>query len=230
MTGRRKPPLLIEWPELKADLVIRALNDENQVRRTEIRRLTEAWETAERDVSKMLESVPELKPYIYGGKAGPSWKALPTPAGTGLRVMLIPEGPSQPIATPADLIRDEARLVFLEFLTLDEHIRQRLAGPCAWKNCQQYFWLKGTRRTSYCSRRCCQLAAATRYTRARLDDEHRDKIRRAREAMGKWRTDRSPTDWKTYVHRREPDITAKFLTRAVTNKELKEPKKGRKTE
>jgi len=104
----------------------------------------------------------------------------------------------------------------------------KLAGPCKWKHCGKYFLLKGNRRTAYCSRRCCQLDAASRYTEKRLQTEHADKLQRAEEAARRWRTARTKDDWKASVSKQEPDITPKFLTRAVNKGELKTPTKGRK--
>ena len=104
----------------------------------------------------------------------------------------------------------------------------KLAGPCKWKHCGKYFLLKGNRRTAYCSRRCCQLSAASRCRQKCLQREHADKLQRAEEAARRWRTARTKDDWKAFVSKQEPDITPKFLTRAVNKGELKTPTKGQK--
>jgi hypothetical protein len=104
----------------------------------------------------------------------------------------------------------------------------KLAGPCKWKHCGKYFLLKGNRRTAYCSRRCCQLDAASRCRQKCLQREHADKLQRAEEAARRWRTARTKDDWKASVSKQEPDITPKFLTRAVNKGELKTPTKGQK--
>lgn len=101
----------------------------------------------------------------------------------------------------------------------------KLAGPCA--RCGQYYLKKRASQKVYCSRGCGNAATAVARTRARLDQEHADKLRRAQAAMQKWASTRTKDDWKVFVSKREPDITPKFLTRAVTKGELKAPTKGR---
>ena len=51
---------------------------------------------------------------------------------------------------------------------------------------------------------------------------HEDNLKKARRALRSWRR-RSGVDWRTYVSL-ATGLTKKFLTRAVTNKELTEPK------
>ena len=111
-------------------------------------------------------------------------------------------------------------------LTLNPRCEQ-LGGPCSYGPCGKYFIREGKRRTLCCSRRCCQLASGTRYTKHRLEAERQDKLARATVALKRWRTLRTKDDWKTSVCKQEPDITVKFLTRAVTKGDLVPPKEGK---
>lgn len=102
----------------------------------------------------------------------------------------------------------------------------KLAGPCA--RCDNYYIKKRASQKVYCSRRCGNTATAVARTRERLDKEHADKLRRSQAAMQKWTTTRTKDDWKVFVAKREPEISPKFLTRAVNKGELKAPTKGKK--
>jgi len=106
----------------------------------------------------------------------------------------------------------------------------KLAGPCA--RCGRYYLKSRSSQEVYCSRRCGNAATAVARTRERLDKEHVDKLRRAGAAAQKWakewrqgRTQRDWKQWKQRVQEIEPDITPKFLTRAVNKGELREPKR-----
>ncbi len=105
----------------------------------------------------------------------------------------------------------------------------KLAGPCA--RCGNYYIKKRDSQKVYCSRECGNAATAVVRTRERLDKEHADKLSRAKAAAQKWakewRQGRTRRDWKQRVNEIEPDITPKFLTRAVNKGELKAPTKGR---
>jgi hypothetical protein len=104
----------------------------------------------------------------------------------------------------------------------------KLAGPCA--RCGRYYLKKRASQKVYCSRRCGNATTAVARTRERLAREHADKLRRSQAAMQKWTTTRTKDDWKVFVSKREPDITPKFLTRAVNKGELKPPTKGKSRE
>jgi hypothetical protein len=98
---------------------------------------------------------------------------------------------------------------------------ERLAGPCA--RCGNYYIKKRASQKVYCSRRCGNAATAVVRTRERVAAEHEDKMRRAADAARKWSSARSNLDWKLWVSSKEPDITPKFLTRAVNRGVLKPP-------
>lgn len=99
----------------------------------------------------------------------------------------------------------------------------RLGGPCA--RCARYYIKKTARQKKYCTRQCGSFATATASTRKRLDEEHADKLRRAVAAARSWPATRATLNWKQWVSRREPDITSKWLTRAVNRGELRSPER-----
>lgn len=116
---------------------------------------------------------------------------------------------------------------FVQFLLTES--RERLAGPCKWKHCGNYFLLKTNRRTAYCSRRCCRLDSAANYTAKRRKAAREKKLRLAGELAKKWSTARTKDDWKTWVSKQpaavREEITPKFLTRAVNSGDLVPPTK-----
>ena len=101
----------------------------------------------------------------------------------------------------------------------------KLAGPCA--RCGQYYLKKRASQKVYCSPKCGHTTTATARRCKLLDAQHAKKLQRAEAAMQEWHTDRTKDDWKAFVSKREPDITPKFLTRAVTKGDLVPPTKGR---
>jgi hypothetical protein len=123
----------------------------------------------------------------------------------------------------------EALRLFIELLLNPKC--KRLAGPCA--SCKAYFIpIRRSALNKYCSRFCGTRSTAIAATQKRRDEEHAAKLLRSEEAAREWitarRKNRTKKEWKAWVSARHPDITVKFLTRAVTNKELKSPTKGKK--
>ena len=118
-------------------------------------------------------------------------------------------------------------MILFHFLTLNPHC-EKLAGPCA--RCESYYVKKRASQKVYCSRRCGNAATAVIRTREKLAAERADKLRRATAAARKWTTTRTSLDWKRWVSDMEPDITPKFLTRAVNQGVLKPPVRRQRTE
>jgi hypothetical protein len=180
-------------------------------RRDELRQLVQRWRESGPNLERMLESDEildsELKSVWYG-------KYLPGKHGRAHISLL----------TTKMMQNDHEYAVgMFAALTLNPDC-EKLGGPCAHITCGKYFVRKGKRLTGYCSRLCCQRASALRHTKRRLEEERKDKLDRARAAIQKWRTARTRDDWKTSVCKREPDITMRFLTRAVTRCDLVEPR------
>lgn len=179
--------------------------------RDELRQLVQRWRESGPNLQRMLDSDEildgELKVAWYG-------KYLP---GKHARAHIS-------LRTTKLLLDDHEYAVGLfAALTLNPEC-EKLGGPCAHVTCGKYFVRKSKRLTDYCSRLCCQRASALRHTKRRLEEERKDKLDRARSAIRKWLTARTRDDWKTSVCKQEPDITMKFLTRAVTRGDLVEPK------
>ena len=215
--AREKSSVLLQDEPWWLDNALHLLNHKDPIERGSMRRLVAAWDDAGRDAWKTLRALPELRPYLYDESGRPSWGAAFSTNGSGLRVRLVPDDTSMPRPlTQNDTSMRIACVRFVQFLLTGA--RERLAGPC--KYCDKYFSLKSKRRTAYCSRPCCQRDAASRYTTKRLRREHADKLQRAEKAARRWRTARTKDDWRASVSKQEPDITPKFLTRAVTNGEL----------
>lgn len=215
--------ILIDDPELWFGGILIALNDESSIRRSEMRRLFEAWRSSGPDIDKLLRSHPELREYLYRSDGVPVWRAIPLPLGTGIRIAVEPLTPNLP-KNREEFIQDEARLMFMRFLM--NPLRDQILGPCARKNCGRYFRRRRKADTKYCSRECAQLQAGANSADKRRETEHKEKLKRAKESIRRWVRTRTNLDWKTFVHQQEPDITAKFLTRAVTNEHLQTPTKS----
>jgi hypothetical protein len=97
----------------------------------------------------------------------------------------------------------------------------KLAGPCP--RCGRYFLRKTVKQKVYCSRNCGSLASARASTLKRRNDEHAQKLLRASEAAAMWNPQNTRRGWKEFVSSKHPDMTPKFLTRAVNRGELHDP-------
>ena len=120
---------------------------------------------------------------------------------------------------------NEALRLFIELLLNPEC--GKLAGPCP--RCGNYYIRRSARNKVYCSRSCGTRATALAATRMRRDKEHADKLLRATEAAREWTIARTRKEWKPWVSGRHPDISVKFLTRAVNQGELESPTKGKQS-
>jgi hypothetical protein len=100
---------------------------------------------------------------------------------------------------------------------------ERLSGPCANARCGKFFIRKGKRVTGYCSRKCNQHASAVRHRREKLAEDRCEKLARARRSIGVWQRSKTTLSWKAWIARRDPDITPRFLTRAVNLGDLEGP-------
>jgi hypothetical protein len=184
-----------------------------------LREMVSAWmRTRDSDfgLEIFLETHPELRKDIRR-----HWEATPTALtsaeiGGGAAIALMPN----PGPTPYQ----EALRFFVWLITNPKC--DKLEGPCA--RCGNYYMRRSVRNKAYCSRFCGTRATALAATRKRRDEEHADKLLRAAGAAREWTTERTKQGWKPWVSRRHPDITLKFLTRAVNKGELKPPTKGKK--
>jgi hypothetical protein len=189
-----------------------------------LHRLVKPWQASGPNLTKMMHADVELWRDVQE-----SWKTswVPTNSG-GAHLLLLPDLPKNKMEkgqqgaygpTP-----EGKALVLFYALTLHPEWN-RLGGPC--ERCTRYYVMKMARNKKYCARRCGSLATAIISTRKRLDKLHADKLRRAEAAAGIWLTIRTRLNWKQWVSRKEPDITPKWLTRAVNKGELQSPEPKR---
>lgn len=212
-------------------MVVRALNSDIPLWRSEMRRLVQEWEGSKRDARRLFERCPELKPYLYRPNRAPLWYAIPVPIGSGIQVMLMPQGSNVP-TTKEECLRDEMRLMFMNFLI--NPLRESLSvGPC--ERCDKYFLTKTQHRKIYCSRKCGAFATAKLATQRHRAARHKALLETAQEAIAEWAKRPRREDWKTFVVRRINEkhktvITAKSLSRWVKAGKLQgPPQKGGNT-
>ena len=186
----------------------------------ELRKLVKEWHESGPNLSKLYGAHPALwtetqaafRPSIIPTKSGHANLSLVTNAGA--------PGVMASLGEPG--IRFHA-VVWFNALTINP-LWHKLAGPCA--RCGNYYIKKRASQKVYCSRRCGNAATAVARTRERIRNERKDKLLRAKAAIREWRTTNTQQDWKRWVAERT-GVDPRFLTRAVTNKHLKSPTKGR---
>jgi hypothetical protein len=113
---------------------------------------------------------------------------------------------------------DEALFCFVPMLIhSDPH---HLGGPCP--RCGKFF-LKTRRARLYCSHTCASLHTAMISTKRSRQAEHERKIQVAARSIQHWKKSSTYPTWQIFVTNKEPDISARWLTRAVNNGELTPP-------
>jgi hypothetical protein len=201
--------------------ICRVLNGEKQPElQLALSRLIKSWQASGPNLKKMMHADSEQWRDVQE-----SWKATWLPTRTGrAHLHLFPDLPAGHMKKGEDgayrpTPQGGALLLFYS-LTINPEW-DRLGGPC--ERCTRYYVMNTVRHKKYCSRRCSSFATATASTRKRLDWEHADKLRRARAAAQMSLKARTRLNWKQWVSRKEPDITPKWLTRAVNKGELRSP-------
>lgn len=177
-----------------------------------LRHIVKSWWASGPNLRKLRRSQPALCAAVDR-----VWKANPIELvwGDSGRAAFITALTNAPCGTP----QEEALRFFLVLITNPQW--HKLAGPCA--RCGNYYVKKKATQKVYCSRKCGNNATALANTRQRRKNQHDEKLRRADAAAAMWVKARTKLDWKPWVSRKEPDITAKFLTRAVNEAQLKPP-------
>jgi hypothetical protein len=103
---------------------------------------------------------------------------------------------------------------------------EKLGGPCT--KCDRYYIKQTLRDSEFCSRKCASHATQTRINK----ELHEKKLDASRSAIKNYRSrpkKYAGMGWKQWVELATEDefpqdaITAKFLTRAVNNGELRPP-------
>jgi hypothetical protein len=227
--SRRKQynPLVLNEPS-REDLeqICSVLNGERQPElRLPLRRLIKSWQASGPNLKKMMHA-----DFGQWRDVQESWKAQWLPTRTGrAHLLLLPDLPPDHMKKGQDgayrPTPEGGAMVLFYSLTLNPEW-DRLGGPC--ERCARYYVMNTVRQKRYCSRKCSSFATATASTRKRLDEEHANKLRRAQAAAQMWFESRTSLDWKRWVSRKEPDITSKWLTRAVNKGELGAPLSGKR--
>jgi hypothetical protein len=120
-------------------------------------------------------------------------------------------------------------VVFASIL-ITNPLRMKLSdGPC--ENCKRWFIKKRlTQKSNRCSRRCRDIIRAGVRNKEVRERKHEEKLKLARRLIGEWRKasareKKKFRNWKEFIEwKSKKELTKKFVTRAVTNKELMPPK------
>jgi hypothetical protein len=114
---------------------------------------------------------------------------------------------------------------FIQLVTIPERERDKFAGPC--RRCQNYYIKKRASQKVYCSRVCGNAATAVIRTRERWDQERGKRLEQATKALREWSRPKTTEPFKEWAAKRYPDLSKKFLTRAINKQELPEPRRER---
>jgi hypothetical protein len=179
----------------------------------ELHRLVQAWFASGPNVAKLLSEDPSLRqvsPIVRG-------HLLPTKGSRAYLTYL--DGPENPNLAPGDPLEIAQGLFF--FFLLNPY-NEELGGPC--KQCGKYYVKRTTRQKVYCSKRCGLKHTSQAFIQNQRQQEHQEKLEKARQFSDKWAKTRTPKGWKDWVADRS-QISKHFLTRAVKNGEILEPAK-----
>jgi hypothetical protein len=221
---KRRKSILANEPSIEdLEFICDVLNAKQRKEVTpELVRLVTAWQESGPNLQAMMAADFELWREVQD-----AWEAkwLPTNTG-GAMIALFPSLSASKMRLGRDGEKTPEGEALLLFYTLTLGFWEKLCDrPCA--RCGKYYIKTRRDQKSYCGQRCGSLASAKASTRKRLDENHREKLERAKTAIQKWDASkiRPAADWKQWAHKREPDITPKWLTRAVNKNELQPPKK-----
>ncbi|SPF32103.1 hypothetical protein SBA1_1030037 [Candidatus Sulfotelmatobacter kueseliae] len=145
-----------------------------------------------------------------------TWTLLPDTSGLA--------GGARWFMLPSDLVEHDLAVCFASILLTNRYRDKLSDGPCQRTACGKWF-IKRRPLQKQCSRRCLAVVRSMAAVKKEREEAHKDNLKKARKALRCWRR-RSGLDWKTYVSL-ATKLTTKFLTRAVTNKELTAPKLAR---
>jgi hypothetical protein len=152
----------------------------------------------------------------------PLWHEIETrcqaylpPSGTGASSLVVYVGEKGKQWTAWD----HALRQFISLITNPE--REKLAGPC--QRCGKYYVKKRASQKVYCSRTCGNAATAVLRTRKKWDEERGKRLNAAKKAMREWSRLKTTELFQEWAEDRYPDLTKKFLTRAINNRELPKP-------
>lgn len=194
----------------------------------ELRRLFTLWQASGPNLRAMFDANPDLeektetdlRPLFVASETGRGYVHLGLKAGVALI-----DGEWR--TRYPDGFASHARGLFFK-ITLNP-FWDRLAGPCP--RCKKYFVRRTAKRSIYCSRKCASQSTAAAATTKARQKQRAEKLQRAANAIAEWNRlkdkGRTNAGWKAWVSACDPEITSKFLTRAVNSDELIDPTKKR---
>jgi hypothetical protein len=112
-----------------------------------------------------------------------------------------------------------AQSIFLRWLFNRD--RDLLIGPCP--RCDRYFVRKNKRQKVYCSPQCAHGRTSAQSNRRHRDAEYGKTLTTATSYISKWEKSARRVPWKDWVSTRS-NISKHWLTRAVNNRRLEEPR------
>lgn len=137
------------------------------------------------------------------------------PTGIGASSLVVYVGEGGKLSSAWDFAVRE----FIQLITNPE--LNKFVGPCA--RCQKYYIKKRASQKVYCSRTCGNAATAVLRTREKWDEERGKRLNAAKKAMREWSRLKTTDLFQEWAEDRYPDLTKKFLTRAINNRELPKP-------
>jgi hypothetical protein len=206
---------------LRLEDIVKALNSSTESA-AEARKLVALWQKSGPNTARLFEENYDLWTEVE--KVWRNTSGLrPTHTGAARLEFLTDIGSDSSLAALGGTPWRTKAVVLFNALLVNP-AWDKLAGPCA--RCGNYYIKKRASQKVYCSRRCGNAATAIARTRERIKHERKDKLLRAKAAIREWRTTNTQQDWKHWVAKRA-GVDPRFLTQAVTKKDLVPPTKGR---
>jgi len=134
---------------------------------------------------------------------------------------------------PSELAYSNPSLFYAALLFANP-LRMKLSdGPCQRPACQRWF-IKTRENQKTCSRRCLGVVRSVAAMKEQRKREHEERLELAQQLISKWegasaKEKKKHGSWKEFVESKsKKNVSKKFITRAVNNKELRSPKGGGK--
>jgi hypothetical protein len=213
------------------EVIVAALNGENEMltpeQRSALVNFVELWNQSGRNPLRRpfaSEFLSKRKRFSFNNLA------------TTWRLRLVPESAPAPDAGGAAWFmhpdsNDAAALLAVALLT--HPLRSKVSDrPCQRTACRRWFIKKRNGQLT-CSRQCRDVVRAADQNEREREDKHEKKLELVRDWISEWEkaTDREKRrygNWKEFiVWKTKKEVSKQFITRAVTNKELKAPKGGK---
>lgn len=228
MTKKRLDSMLIGAPDIHTlEMFVQFLNgrglsrisqsrsgqgdgkDQLRADQLEVRRLVQAWFRSGPNVKELFKSESVLAHEAMNIRVA----LIPGTYGAKLAILDIGtnDDPRDPLSNAIG--------IFVQFLLNQEN--KKLGGPC--RHCQKYFVKQSDRKRIYCSDICGHKNTGVDANRRRRTEERKRRLERALRSKARWEKAKTTVPWKVWVSR-DPLISMHFLTKAVRNGEIQEPK------